>query len=395
MTSRPVTTARRVIGAEHISSAQSRGLKTITLQPGDIITDLARESALRLGIALQQGPVEKPAIARSDNATRTQRSLYQRSPKWVAPSPTAAANARRFRKLAIIGAGGVGANIAHLAANQELAQGISLMDIAPGVAAATALDLHHASGITGSRCSIDGGEDLALVADAEVVVVTAGKPRTTGMSRNDLVTINQRIIQSCAEAIRNLAPNAIVIVVTNPLDDMTQAMLQATDFPRTQVLGMAGTLDSSRFRVALAAAAGCNARDVQALTLGNHGDDMVPLTSMAKIKGRSVETVLAKDVIEDCVNQAIHGGGAVVALRKTGSATIAPAHAVIEVLEHLRGARKGWIPVSVRLDGEFGLSDVVLGVPAHLGQTGLLRVEELSLSAEEHSALQKAFGEPS
>jgi len=240
----------------------------------------------------------------------------------------------------------------------------------------------------GARCQ--GGEALDLVSGAEMVVVTAGRARAPGMTGADLIDVNARVIRSAGEAIRSAAPAAIVIVVTNPLDEMTVEMLRATGFPRERVLGMAGTLDSSRFRYALARAAGVNPADVTAMTLGSHGEEMAPIPSHATIKGRPLGVFLSPEQIADCVHDAVTGGGQVVALKKSGSATIAPAHATIELIDHMRGARQGAVPVSVMLKGEYGISDVVLGVPAHLGATGLIHVEELRLSAEEHTALTHA-----
>ena len=380
----------RVIGAETIEDARRRGRLTLEVLPGDIVTSLATETAARVGIRLLDGPVEKPTSPRTDGMTSMRRGLYRRSPKWVAPARTTSSKARRFGKITLVGAGGVGSNIAHLAANADIADEIALIDIAPGVAAATALDLNHASGITGTRARVTGGEDMAQVAGADVIVVTAGRARSPGMTRADLIGVNTRVIQSAAAVIRDQAPSAIVIVVTNPLDEMTVEMLRATGFPREQVLGMAGTLDSSRFRNALAMAAGVIPADVQAITLGSHGDEMAPITSLARIKGRAVEVYLSQDQIDACVNDAVTGGGQVVALKKTGSATIAPAHASIELLDHIRGAKTGPVPVSVMLDGEYGLCDVVLGVPAHLGMGGLVSVEDLALSETEMSALHGA-----
>jgi malate dehydrogenase len=385
-----VSGQRRVIGAEQIARAHAQKRKQFEINKTDIVTDLARESAQRLGIELITGPIAKPAVVKSDSATQQQRQLFRRSPRWSAP-PVSRKDSAPINRLAVVGVGGVGGNIAHLAANTDLAHHISLIDITPGIAAATALDLQHASGITNSRCQLSGGESMNGVEGADVVVITAGRPRTTGMTRNDLIQVNQRVMANCSEALVNLAPNAIVIVVTNPLDEMTLAVLQATGFGREKVFGMAGTLDSSRFRFALAAKAGCDTRDVQALTLGSHGDEMVPLHSLAKIKGRPLSHSLTEEDIAACVHDAVHGGGAVVALRKTGSATIAPAHAVIEVLQHIKGERSGWVPVSVMLQGEYGFSDVVMGVPAHLGPQGLVAIEELPLSDSEQQALQAAF----
>ena len=382
--------AGRVIGADLIEDARQRSRVVFEVLPGDIVTDLARETAVRLGIRLVDGPLEKPAVVRTDGKTALRRGLYRRSPKWVAPAKTVQPRARRFSKLAMIGAGGVGGNVAHLAAMADMADEIALIDIAPGLAAATALDLNHASGITGARTRVTGGEDLALVAGADVVVVTAGRTRGPGMTRADLIGTNARVMHAAAEAIKTQAPQAIVIVVTNPLDEMTLEMLQATGFPRERVLGMAGTLDSSRFRHALALAVGVTPADVQAITLGSHGDEMAPITSLARIKGRALERFLTQAQIAACTKDAVTGGGQVVALKKTGSATIAPAHATIEVMDHIRGARVGPVPVSVMLQGEYGISGVVLGVPAHLGASGLVSVEDLRLTNAEQQALAAA-----
>ncbi len=380
----------RVVGAEHVDAARAGGRKVLEILPSDIVTYLAIETAVRTGVKLVDGPLPRPSVARTDGATAMRRSLYRRGPRWTAPRATAAKEARRLLKLALIGAGGVGGAVAHLAANADLAEEIALIDIAPGLAAATALDLNHASGITRSGVKATGSTSLSDVAGADVVVVTAGRPRTPGMSRADLIEVNRRVVHAAAEAIRSQAPDAIVIVVTNPLDEMTVEMLRATGFPRERVLGMAGTLDSSRFRHALANAAGVAAADVEAITLGSHGDEMAPITSLARIKGRALEAFLTPEAIADCARDAVTGGGQVVALKKTGSATLAPAHACVELIDHIRGARTGPVPVSVMLEGEYGVEGVVLGVPAHLGAGGLVEVAELDLSPDELTALRAA-----
>lgn len=384
------TSQRRVIGAEHIEQARQRGRIVFEIMSGDIVTTLARETAQRLGVELLDGPLEKPAHPRTDGKTAMRRGLYRRSAKWIAPDFTVKQKAQRFGKIAIVGAGGVGANIAHLAANNDIASEIALIDIAPGVAESITLDLNHASGITRSRARVSGSTDLNQVNNAAVVIVTAGRARTPGMSRADLITVNKRIIHSVGSVIKTTAPNAIVIVVTNPLDEMTVEMLRVTDFPRQRVMGMAGTLDSSRFRYSLARAASVKPSDVEAMALGSHGDEMVPVTSHARIKGRPIDEMLAPEDIARCVKDAITGGGQVVALKKTGSATIAPAHSSIELLNHMRGASTGPVPVSVMLDGEFDIRNVVLGVPAHVGMTGFIEVEPLRLTRLELAQLHDA-----
>ncbi len=381
---------QRVIGAEQVEDARSRGRLTLEILPGDIVTALAEETASRLGLTLVEGPLAKPAVVQTDGATALRRGLYRRSPKWVAPKPAAPREARRLGKLALIGAGGVGGSIGLLAAKEGIARNIALIDVTPGLAEAIALDLDHAGGMFRTDCSAIGGVDLALADGADVVVVTAGRPRTPGMTRADLIGINRRVIHRVAEAIRINAPDSIVIVVTNPLDEMTTEMLRATGFPREKILGMAGTLDSSRFRQALAKAAGVGPADVEAICLGSHGDEMVPIVSRARIKGRPLDVFLSEEAIQACFDDAVTGGGQVVRLRKTGSATLAPAQAVIELTDHIRGARTGPVPASVLLAGEYGLSDVVLGVPCRLGSRGLIGVEELALAEDELAALNMA-----
>ena len=381
---------RPVIGSEHVERASRRGRRHVEVRPGAIVTDQARDSAARLRIALRSGPLDRPAVPAPDGTSALVRGLYRRGAKWMPPGPSRGRNPVRFRRLAVVGAGGVGANVAHLAANAGMAEELLLVDIVPGLAEALALDLAHASGLTRSRSAVAGGTDLALVAGADVVVVTAGRPRAPGMDRSDLAEANRRTVRAVAETIRTAAPQAVVLVVSNPLDEMTHEMLLGTEFPRERVLGMAGTLDSARFREALARAAGVEVDEVEATVLGSHGSEMVPVVSRARIRGAPLERRLRPAQVDACVERTVAAGGRVVALRRTGSASIAPAHAAVEVLEHLRGARVGSVPVSVRLEGEYGLDDVVLGVPCVLGPRGLIEIEELPLAESERGELARA-----
>lgn len=379
-----------VIANEHIQDAHRRGRVFVEVMPGDIVTAQARESAELLNIRLLDHPVEKPALVSTDGATAMRRVLYRRHPGWEPPRRQSVENARRISRLALIGAGGVGMNVAHLASNENIANEIALIDVLPGAAAATALDLQHARGATRSATQIVGDTSMKLAADAEVVVVSAGRPRTPGMSRADLRTINGRVIQSIGEQLSNLAPNCVVIVVSNPLDEMTHLMLQATGFPRERVIGMAGTLDSARFRNELAAVSGFPITDIDAVTLGSHGDEMVPIVSKAKIRERPLREFLNSRQIRECCERTISAGAAVVALRRSGSATLAPAHATMELIEHIRGAKVGSVPVSVMLNGEYGIQNVVLGVPCELGRSGVLRIVELALNDDELTGLRRA-----
>ncbi|WP_025770520.1 malate dehydrogenase [Thioalkalivibrio sp. HK1] len=397
---------RRVIGVESVEDARRRGRRTIEILRGDIVTALAKESAERLGIRLVQGPIERAPAPEAEGHLVLQRALWRRSARWTGigsdrqGDPLAGESTkgfvggmkgvRRFAKLALVGAGGVGANIAQIAAMRGMAEEIALIDISPGLAAALALDLEHAGGMGGNAASFVGGESLDLLDGADVVVMSAGRSRRPGMERSELAAVNARVIRQAANAIRTLAPRAVVIVITNPLDEMTLEMLRATGFERERVLGMSGTLDSARLRQALAQAARVDAGDIDAIALGSHGREMIPIISLARIRGRSLDAFLSPAEIESCIHKAINGGGEIVALKKTGSATIAPAHATIEILDHLRGARHGAVPVSVMLAGEYGIEGVAVGVPAHLGSKGLVDIVELPLDDRERERLKAA-----
>ena len=385
-----MSTPGRVVGASHVEHASRLGRRHLEVLPGVIVTEAARESAARLNIALRDGPLERPVPPLLDGNAALFRGLYRRSPKWMAPKPAAGRNPRRFGRVALVGAGGVGANTAHLVANAAMAEEVVIIDIVPGLAASLALDLNHASGVTRTGSHVTGGTDLGLVAGADVVVVSAGRPRTPGMQRHDLLVANRRTIQTIAEGARTQAPEAVVLVVSNPLEEMTAEMRLVTEFPRERVLGMAGTLDSARFREALARAAEVAVADVDAMVLGSHGEEMVPIVSRARIRGRPLERSLSPERIAECRDRTVRAGADVVALRRTGSASLAPAHATAEVLDHMRGARAGAVPVSVHLEGEFRLEDVVLGVPCRLGPRGLIEVDEIPLAAAERSALAAA-----
>ncbi|MCQ3802909.1 MAG: malate dehydrogenase [Acidimicrobiia bacterium] len=379
-----------VIGESQVREEVKKGRRQIVYLQGDIITPQAREAIATFGLELVQGPLPAPEPRVVDPATAVRRVLYRSAPRWMAPDPPVGLRPRRLSRLAVVGAGNVGTTVAHLAAASDMAAEITLVDVVAGLAASVALDVEHSSGVTGASVKVSGGSESGLLADAEVVVITAGRPRSPGMDRAGLIAINGRVVRSVAEEVAAHAPEAVMVVVTNPLDEMTVEALSASGFGRKQVLGMAGTLDSSRLRYLLAREAGVSPRDVQAVCLGRHGPQMVPVLSRATIKGRPVGRVLSSEQIQRCVEGTIGGGGAVVSLRRTGSAFLAPGHAICEVLDALRGQRAGMIPVSVMLEGEYGMEGVVLGVPALFGKGGLIEVGEMGLSEEEHRALREA-----
>ncbi len=385
-----MTQTRNVIVDELVRDAYQRGRVQIEVKPGDIVTAQARDTAERLKIKLLEQPLERPFPHKTNGTAAQQRILYRRNPGWQAPIQQSSQLARKISKLAIIGVGGVGAHLAHLATMKEIAHEIALNDVLPGSAEATALDLQHSSGVTRSATRLIGSTSIRLVESSDIIVVTAGRPRTPGMTRADLKTVNARIIRTVGESIANIAPNSVVIVVTNPVDEMTNVMLNATGFARERIIGMAGTLDSARFRSALSQAAGVPIADVSAFTLGSHGDEMVPIASRATIRGLPLSEFLNEETIEACRQRTIASGAEVVALRKTGSATFAPAHAVLELIEHMRGATAGAVPASVRLNGEYGIEGVVAGVPCKLCMSGVAEIVEIPLADEELNALMNA-----
>lgn len=377
--------------SEHdVRRAAARGRRTLPVAPDAVITPQALDVADRLGLRVVRAEPSRPPTPAVDAGRAIARTLLRRSPRWVAPEPRRGMHPTKFARIAMVGSGMVGTTAAHLIAMGGLADEIVLVDVVPGIAEGTALDIEHASGITGSPTRARGGTSLSLVAGADVVVVTAGRPRTPGMSRADLISVNGRVIRDVAEAIAQHAPGAVVIAVTNPVDEMTHELWRAGKLPDEKVIGMAGTLDSSRFRNALASAAGVRPRDVTGLALGSHGAEMVPVTSTATIKGRPALDVLGADTLARCVRETIDGGAAVVALRRTGSAFIAPAHAVVELLDAMRSATADPVPTSVLLHGEYGLDGVFLGVPARLGTGGVVEVVELRLTEQEREALHQA-----
>ena len=290
----------------------------------------------------------------------------------------------------MVGAGNVGTTVAHLAAASDMALEISLVDVVSGLAASVALDVEHSSGITGSPVKVRGGSESALLAGAEVVVITAGRPRSPGMDRAGLIAINGRVVRSVAEEVAAHSPGAVIVVVTNPLDEMTVEALSASGFRREQVLGMAGTLDSSRLRYLLAREAGVSPRDVQAFCLGRHGPEMVPALSRATIRGRPVGRVLSAEQIERCVRATVGGGGSGGVPAPDRFGLPGPR------ARRLRGVGR---PAGAESRAGPGVGDagrrvrdggIVLGVPALLGKGGLIEVVEMTLSDEERRALEKA-----
>ncbi len=292
-------------------------------------------------------------------------------------------------KVTVLGAGQVGATTAHLLALKSLAD-VTLIDIVDGLAQGKALDMLQSGPVEGFRSHVTGTTDFDAMEGSRLVVITAGLARKPGMTRDDLLAANAGIVGPIAERIARRAPDAAVIVVTNPLDVMVHLALQRTSFPRQRVMGMAGVLDSARLRAFIAQRLDVLPADVQAMVLGSHGDLMVPVRASVTVKGRPISSLLPAAELEQLFQRTRDGGAEIVKLLKTGSAFYAPASSVVQMVEAILGDSKSVLPVCVRLDGEYGLREVCLGVPVALGRGGAERVIEQPLTPEERQALTAA-----
>ena len=292
-----------------------------------------------------------------------------------------------LEKVAVVGAGNVGATAAQRLAEKNLARTVVLIDVIEGVPQGKALDQYQSGPIEGFDTRVIGSNGYDEAAGAEVFVVTAGIARKPGMSRDDLVKTNAGIVKSVGEQIKRVAPNAIVVVVSNPLDVMCYVAMKATGFPRERVIGMAGVLDTARYRMFLAEAIGVSVEDIQAMVLGGHGDTMVPLPSYTTVSGIPVTQLIDQATLDAIVDRARNGGAEIVAFLKTGSAYYAPSAAAVQMVEAIAHDKKRILPCSAWLTGEFGLKDVFCGVPVKIGRAGLEQIVEITLSADERAAL--------
>jgi malate dehydrogenase len=295
-------------------------------------------------------------------------------------------------KISVVGAGNVGGSAARYAAEKQLGD-ITLIDIVEGVAKGKGLDLLQAGPVQKYDSFIEGSGDIRAVKGSDLIIVTAGLPRKPGMSRLDLLKANADIIKGVAEAIRDNAKNAFVIMVTNPLDVMTYLMYRITGFPRERVMGMAGVLDSARFRAFLAMEAGVSVEDIQAMVLGGHGDTMVPLLSCATVSGIPITEFVKKGRLDEIVQRTRDGGAEIVKLLQTGSAFYAPASSAVLMAESILRDRKRVVPCAAHLNGEYGFKDIYLGVPCVLGAKGVEKILDVPLNAEEKAALANSAEE--
>jgi malate dehydrogenase len=292
--------------------------------------------------------------------------------------------------ITVVGAGNVGATTAQRIAEKGLAQRVVLVDVVEGVPQGKALDQWESGPIEGFDARVVGANGYDETAGSSVVVITAGIARKPGMSRDDLLATNAGIVRQVSEQIRRTSPQAILIIVSNPLDVMCYVAKQVTGFPRERVLGMAGVLDTARFRAFLSEALDVSVNDIQAMVLGGHGDTMVPLVSYATVSGIPVRQLLDSVTLDRLVDRARNGGAEIVAHLKTGSAYYAPSAAAVQMVEAIVRDQKRVLPCAAWLEGEFGMSGLFLGVPCKLGRRGLERIIEVELTAEERAALAKS-----
>lgn len=413
-----------VITAELVERA---GLRLV-IAKRDVVTPLARDRANELGVTIEVGtevaptppsslpvpagrPPTQPAIAASAPPVRPELprrsveaptqldafsgALYRRGaplPAAMLPvpgvQPRVAAVGRP--KAAVVGAGHVGATTTLRLVETSLFSEVTMIDVVPGLAEGLALDMWHSAGLRGFDTRVEGSQELSALAGADYIVMTAGRPRKPGMSRTDLTAVNAEIIRTVAAGIRRHAPRAVVVVVTNPLEEMTELMARETGFPASRVLGMAGVLDSARFRALVALTGIAEPGQVDALALGSHGPEMVIPLSLATAGGKPLEDQIAPEKLAAIVERARDSGAEVVGLLKTGSAYYAPAESAAAMVRSMVTGDGKLIAAAVRSRGAYGLPDTRVGLPVRLGRDGVAEIVELPLRQNERDALRTA-----
>jgi len=292
-------------------------------------------------------------------------------------------------KVAIIGTGHVGATAAHVIAQRELAD-VALIDIVEGMAKGKAIDIMQAAAIQGSGIEITGGESFSLVEGSDIVVITAGFPRGPGMSRSDLINKNAPVIESVIEKVNAHAPDSIIVIVTNPVDEMTLFAFNKSGRPRSKVFGMGGALDTGRFIYFISRRLGADASDVEAMVVGAHGDAMIPLVRQAKVKGEQLADLLDPLEMDELVESTKKGGAQIISLLKQGSAFYAPGTGVASIVEAIVKDTREVIPCCAVLDGEYDLSGTSIGVPVMIGREGIIKIVETDLSDEETAVFMES-----
>ena len=293
------------------------------------------------------------------------------------------------KKITVVGAGNVGANCAMWIAGKELAD-VLLVDVVEGVPQGKGLDLLQAGPVNGFDVMITGANDYAPTADSDIIIITAGFPRKPGMSRDDLLFANYEVVKTATEQAVKYSPNSIIIMVTNPLDAMAQTAFMVSKFPKQRVIGMAGVLDTARFRTFIAQELQVSVENVTAVVLGGHGDTMVPLVRLSNVAGIPLTDLIDAAKLNAIVTRTQNGGAEIVKLLKTGSAYYAPSAAAVEMAESILKDKKKVLPCCAYLEGEYGINGLYVGVPCKLGSGGIEKVYELKLTADETAALHKS-----
>jgi len=293
------------------------------------------------------------------------------------------------KKITVVGSGNVGATLAHRLADKQLGD-IVLIDILEGIPQGKGLDLLQSGPIEGYDVKIKGTNDYADTANSDLVVITAGFPRKPGMSRDDLLKANFDVVKATTEQVVKHSPESILIVVTNPLDAMAQTAYRVSGFSKNRVIGMAGVLDTARYRTFIAEALNVSVRDVQGLVLGGHGDTMVPVPSYTTVAGIPIADLMPKEQLDKIIARTAKGGGEIVNLLKTGSAYYAPSAAVAQMVDAIFNDRKKVLPCAAYLEGEYGIKGLFVGVPVKLGARGIEQIIEIKLTPEEEAALKKS-----
>jgi len=293
-------------------------------------------------------------------------------------------------KITVVGAGNVGATLTQRLVDRELANEVVLVDVVEGLPQGKGLDMLESSPVLGSDVKVVGANSYDETSNSDIVVITAGIARKPGMSRDDLLATNAGILKSVTEQVARRSPKSIIIVVSNPLDVMVYVALKISGFDRSHVFGMAGVLDTARFRTFVASELNVSVEDVQAFVLGGHGDSMVPLVRYTSVAGIPLTELMSPDKIEKIVKRTRDGGAEIVSLLKTGSAYYAPSASVVQMVEAIAKDKKRILPTSVYLKGEYGMNDVVIGVPVKLGKNGLEQVIEIKLTDSEKAELKKS-----
>jgi malate dehydrogenase len=295
-----------------------------------------------------------------------------------------------LRKITVVGAGNVGATTAQRVAEKELARQVIMVDVAEGIPQGKGLDQWQSAPIEGFDSRVTGSNGYDETTGSDIVIITAGIARKPGMSRDDLLNTNAGIVKQVSESVAKTSPNAIIIVVSNPLDVMCYVAKAVSGFPRERVIGMAGVLDTARYRAFLAEELDVSVRDIQAMVLGGHGDTMVPLISYTSVSGIPITQLMAKDKLDAIVDRTRNGGAEIVKHLKTGSAYYAPSSGAVQMAEAIAFDQKRILPCAAWLEGEYGMSGLFLGVPCKLGAGGLEKIIEVTLTDSERAALAKS-----